>query len=143
MLFWSYFDAMEMWGLQTEINPSDLHRRLRLSPHDRPDAVLQWKKHSTPPIALKGHGETVVIADFLVIGAYLFEPPLDDNEAFRDDRTRFNDAAHDALPGLLLGIVQLPRVPKTIKALLRSHSERLYQYTLPPDLEEKTRSAAS
>jgi hypothetical protein len=143
LLFSGYFDAMEVWGLHTELNWSELRQRLELPADKRREAALTWRTLSLRPVAFKLHSRTAVMADFLVIGSYLFEQPLADDADFSEDRSRFNETAEQALSGLLSRIIELDEVPKAIKELLRLHSERLYRFSLPPDLPEQTARGAT
>ena len=144
LLFLNYFDAMEVWGLHTDVERSELAQRRQLPDDERKDAVERWKKaHSGRPAAFKAAGRGVVNADFLTIGTYLFEPELVNKSEYSEERASFNDAAEQALPALLQQIVALPGLPKTIKELLRSHADRLYSFSLPPDLPTQVAQGAT
>jgi len=133
LLFLNYFDAMQVWGLHADVERSELARRRELSGDRRKEALERWKARSGRAVAFKGAGKSVN-AEFLTIGTYIFDPELPDQNEYAEDRAAFNHAAEQALPALLQLIVALPALSKPIKELLRSHSDRLYSFSLPADL---------
>jgi hypothetical protein len=145
LIFRDYFRLMQFWDLETDLDSPGLRSRLQMQPADRRRAIGAWKTRDTtipPPIARRG-GREVLGADFLVLGTYLFEPPLSEDASFVDERAGFNTAAERSLPNLLRMIVALPDLPASVKDLLRHHSERLYRYSLPPDLTGSSLTAAA
>ena len=145
LIFRDYFRLMQFWDLETDLDSPALRSRLQMQPADRRRAIAAWKTRDAaipPPIARRG-GREVLGADFLVFGTYLFEPPLSEDVSFVDERAGFNTAAERSLPNLLRMIVALPDLPASVKDLLRHHSERLYRYSLPPDLTGSTLTSAA
>lgn len=138
LLFAHYFRSNLFWGLQVDMDPQALQKKLLAQNKERRAAISDWKKQGgTPPTAFKAlHKQVQVCADFLVLGTYLFEPPLASDRSLEEERRRFDMEAEHNLPKLLKLVMQLPNLPLSIKNLLYRHSERLYHYSLPQDLPE-------
>jgi hypothetical protein len=146
LIFAEYFRSIHFWGLSTDVESEVLRARLQAEISERRAAVADWAASGQGPVALATRsGKTVVLSAFLIVGTYLFEEPLASDEALAEHRASFNAEAERSLFRLLHSMVKLPDLPPAIKDLLRRHSERLYHYSLPPDLQEPAlqRAAAS
>jgi hypothetical protein len=133
VVFKDYWDAMMWWGLRTELPLNEAYNGLNVDQKSMQRAVRQWKETGgvvPSPWAELGR-QTVVSAQFLYLGHYLFSPPNDEDRTLDGDRQRFDEGARRALPKLLEMVVDLPELPAAIKELVASFSKRFLTYTLP------------
>jgi len=131
LLFRDYFYSMKFWGLRTELTHNELFSHLNIDPENKRNLAYQWKSDGSnipPPLIMDG-GELFVSSKYLYLGSYLFSAPIDQDSNFDNDRLGFNKAAFNSLYDLLDIIIQLPKLPKSIKELLHSHSRRLFDFT--------------
>jgi hypothetical protein len=121
-----------------------LRAQLGAQPAQRQAAIKEWKENGarTPHAIARSKQHEFVAADFLILGSYLFEPPLAELPSLAEERANFNAEAMRSLQTLLRMIVELPDLPSPIKDLLRRYSNRLYAYSLPPDRAEKPSASA-
>jgi hypothetical protein len=143
LIFADYVRSNQFWGLRADLEPQALWSRLRAPEAVRRARIDEWRRTGCQvPGALITNGRDMAVSsEFLVLGAYLFEPPLDSQASLVEERLRFNIEAERSLLRLLQAVVALPELPRSIRELLRRYSERLYHYSLPPDLPGLSRAA--
>jgi hypothetical protein len=134
LIFQDHFRWMEFWGLRTELPPEELSARINVTPERRLQLAKEWKARGAivpEPIA-KLHEQSVISAEFLITGSLLFREPVSLDTSYSDVRLNFSESARVNLQRLLTLVVSLPNLPQSIRELLLSHSERLYNFSLPP-----------
>jgi hypothetical protein len=127
LIFREYFQLMQPWGLESELNPADLHTRLSVHEKSRRERARNWVDQQFRGVAafVVVEGRHRVSADFLCLGEYLLSPPLDRDEEFHESRDRLNAIARKGLPTLLDRILGLEAIPPFIKQVFEQHSRRL------------------
>jgi hypothetical protein len=145
LIFADYFRAIQFWGLEADCESRQLQKMLSADEGSRRKSVAEWKTRggNTLPAILPRRASAKVSSEFLAIGTYLFEEPFESEDSFTEDRANFNAEAERSLFKLLQIIVTLPELPASIKELLRRYTERLYRYSLPPDLSETPSETAA
>ncbi|MEP6911230.1 MAG: hypothetical protein ABI923_00665, partial [bacterium] len=134
LVFQYYFESMEFWGLKSDISSDELYARIHLAPAEKSRLARDWKAGgATVPPALIKQRPIMVCSAFLTIGSYLFGDPTDQDPTFEVNRIAFNEQARSTIQELFDVIMELPQLPGPIRQLMRSHSERLFNYTLPHD----------
>jgi len=133
LVFQYYFESMEFWGLRTDIPSPELAAQLNIVPDQKRKLAKAWKagNNSVPAPLIRLGGRLVVSSRFLSLGSYLFSAPNYQDATFEADRQSFDDLAKVKIAELFDMIIELPQLPISIKNLMRSHSQRLFSYTLP------------
>ncbi len=144
LIYSAYVRSYHPWNLDIDMNIQDLRAQLGAQPAQRQAAIKEWKENGarTPHAIARRKQHEFVAAGFLILGSYLFEPPLGELQSLAEERAKFNAEAMRSLQTLLRMIIELPDLPSAIKDLLRRHSNRLYAYSLPPDRPEKPSASA-
>lgn len=145
LIFKDHFQWMQFWGLQTEVSREEYIQRMNVTPDNRARVVDTWRSQGgivAEPIT-RSQRRTVVSADFLAIGSLLFTDPIAGNPAYVEDRRQFNETARANLQNLLGLIETLPTLPRSIRELLETHSQRLYGFSLPTGLGNRPPAASA
>jgi hypothetical protein len=133
LLFWHYFDTLEYWGLWTELDPEELHRRLDAEPEERKREIERWRhQDEVVPRPFVAQGDrSVVSSSFLVHGHYLFTPPNDEDPDLHHARQVFDKIAKHGLRQLFKEISSLRTVPQGVRGILQRHQESLGRLRVP------------
>ncbi len=133
LIFQDHFRWMEFWGLQTELEREALSGKLNIAPDKRMKQAAVWKASGAiVPNALTYCGKRIVVsAEFLTIGSLLFREPVSLDDSYAEDRYHVNEVARTNLQKLLALVISLPKLPQSIRELLLSYSDQLYNFSIP------------
>ncbi|HKV41559.1 MAG TPA: hypothetical protein VJX67_20310, partial [Blastocatellia bacterium] len=118
-----------------DASSGEVMARVNITAEQRRQQASQWRatnKTIPPPLMHRPKGP-LVSSEFFVVGSYIFGVPVDQDASYNDQRMLFESAARLALPDLLNLVTDLPKLPQSVRDLMRSHSQRLLSYTLPSD----------
>lgn len=126
LIFEDYVEHMRDWGLPLTVPESDYVRRRNLPPPTRVRAVTDWRRDgaTVPPAFSQSRNMLVVNAEFVLMGTLFFTPPVENNDAYDDDRRRFNAEAKSALPALIDEIRKLAALPMKIRTIIEQYSQQ-------------------
>ena len=132
LIFREYVFSMEFWGLP--LWPDGL-ARLHAAPDDKAVAIaaIRVGAAGVPTPFVQWDDTPAVSSDFVVVGSYLLSPPHADNPELDSLRAEFNRAAERELPNLLEMLLELPSLPRRIRELLRSYTQREDERPMPLD----------
>jgi hypothetical protein len=118
---------MVYWGLA--LDRPDLHERMAAALDERSAAVNAWLEGGAPMAAafLPWPNDQMVAVDFVVMGYYLFSPKLAENPELDRYRATFNQEAYASLPHLLARMLDLPRVPQSVRGFLADYGARFQE----------------
>jgi hypothetical protein len=133
VLFRYYLESMEFWGLPTDAPSTQFAAGRAITPEQRRKAASDWKASGSiiPAPLVVAQGRPCVSWEFYAAGSYMFDAPNDQDPSYDTERKALNASAQAAIPRLLELIIELPRLPASIRDLMRSHSQRLLSFTAP------------
>jgi hypothetical protein len=123
LIFLEYAKSMQFWGLP--LRPDGLNRLdAPAEVRDRALGALQATRMMPTPFA-RSDDVPAVSSEFLALGSYLTQVlPHAENPALAPLRAEFNAAAERELPALIEMVLELPKLPRRMRDLLRSYTER-------------------
>ncbi|HEX8458129.1 MAG TPA: hypothetical protein VF656_12585 [Pyrinomonadaceae bacterium] len=125
LIFSDYTFTMRLWGLELDIEPEEFSTYLNASAEKKREHLVQWQNsYGETPAPLVD--KNLVSGKFIYLGQYLFGAPHNQDPAFHEARTAFNQAAYYAMSELLDLITNLPALPDTIKELLQTYSKSFF-----------------
>jgi hypothetical protein len=131
LLFWHYYDALSIWGLETDLPFDRMQELLNVGEAERRRLIADWARDGrVPEPFLKEADRYCLSSDFLRYGRYLFTPPLDEDSRLDGARQEFDEFARYALPTLYREITSAKSIPRIIREVLQRH-DSLLQYTVP------------
>jgi hypothetical protein len=131
-LFWHYYDRLAEWGLEADLPAEDLARAFEASSEERRALVEGWLDEggATPEPFVAG-GSARLASRFLLLGHYLFAPPLAGESSLDEKRAQFDELARLRLGRLYKAVTTLQSVPKSIRDILTEHQASLFGASLP------------
>jgi hypothetical protein len=132
LLFKDYCDSMAMYGLPMDLDGHQYVERFRADEAARRAAFAERiAAKSGDPAPVYGQPPRLS-GDFLILGHYLFSPPLAGDPTFKNDRERYNELARKHLKRLVEVIVTSDGVPTTIGELIRHYTDRFHPVLAAP-----------
>jgi len=131
--FTYYWNTLRVFGLRSDMTEPDLQECFRKDRRAREAALTQWRGTGgvVPSPLVWTDGVCRVSGDYICLGHYLFEPPLDSDEGLEEARNRFNAAAGRQLPPMLRSMAESDRLPGAVRQLLAGYAGRLSAVSWP------------
>jgi hypothetical protein len=126
LIFVDYYQSMKFWGLRTELADEEYFSRISIPPNEKRKRATEWRRTGgqVPQPLIGRH----LSSEFLYLGYYIFNPPVDSDVDFNEARTNFNQIAARFFPNLLELIIGLRDLPEPIKRLLQTYARSLHEY---------------
>lgn len=118
------------WGLPINSAPETVLRELSAAGTRYSNVVERWQQEGgtvPEPLVAENSGTWVVNGEFLMLGHALFAPPFRSDTVYEDHRVRFDETARRALQWLLATLVDLPELPRAIRAILEAQREQFHE----------------
>jgi len=119
--------ALGLVKTMASASAAEYSERTRVSDSDKRQAAEPWRKTGAPALQalIAKEGENVLNIDFLVIGNFLFSPPLVGEEVFDDARAKFNKAARPAVQATYDRLINAKSLPAGLKAVLQADLQQI------------------
>jgi hypothetical protein len=127
-LFRYFADLLRAYSMRISPSPEDLATRLAFGPRERRTAVERFRQSGgwpTEPFVPLASGGRALNADFLVLGQYLFDPPLLGERSWDELRARFDQTASRNMLALHRELAALGTIPVKIRDILSKHRDML------------------
>lgn len=100
---------------------------LRLDEDKKKQRIDEWKQKGS--VVPQPFVANQVSADFMLLGSYVFNGSRGQSADFGADRAAFNEQARIALPALMDLVLNLNRLPESIRDLLIDYARSVSKYT--------------